>query len=321
MRKALIIGSNSSSSEFKNGGTIRQSTIVNFLQFEGFEVSYLGDIEAPGKTSWDVIVILSLRKIHCARKIKSTKSKIWLDLCDSWIYSRFSMSTGPRLFLIGLFECLTLIINRRDVSSFLVTYISTLDFELDKTLLRFLNIKNVRILTNNWGARKIRLNTSTSKRLVFLGNGNYFPNLLAVMELALVIGPALKRNKFMEPFQIFGSNWPKWIDFLPNIQLRGFKFEEDLYFTQDIHLAPLRQKAGIKNKIMIPLNLGLPVVAYLQSTNGISDVPNLYSCKSQQDFSFTLLEIFHNGSSQPEYVEENPSQNETDTSIVEWLHS
>ena len=321
MKKALIIESKSSSSQFKNGGTIRQKTIESVLRFEGYEVNYLKSSNLSCETSWDVIVILSLRKFYLARKVKKSNTKIWLDLCDSWVYSRFSLTTGPRLFFIGLFEIAVLLTNRSVFSNCFVTYISPLDIKLDRNFLRILLVKQVSVLRNNWNLGNIRLNPTSKKRLVFLGEGNYFPNVLAALELSLRFSTSFKKYKISEPVQIFGGNWPKWVGLLPNIQLKGFKAEEDLYFLGDIHLAPMRQKAGIKNKIEIPISLGLPVVAFTQSINGIPKSPNLYSCSSKRDFLTSISKAFNNEKIMLSDSMEVDSRFNVDNVIVEWLNT
>jgi hypothetical protein len=320
LKKALIIESKSSSSQFKNGGTIRQKTIESVLRFEGYEVNYLKSGNFSEKTSWDVIVILSLRNFYLARKVKKSNTKIWLDLCDSWVYSRFSLTTGPRLFFIGLFEIMVLLTYRSVFSSCLVTYISPLDIKLDRNFLRLLLVKQVSVLRNNFNLGNVRLNPSSKKRLVFFGDGNYFPNVLAALELSLRISRSFKKYKISEPIQIYGGNWPKWIGLLPNIQLKGFQAEDDLYSLGDIHLAPMRQKAGIKNKIEIPISLGLPVVAFAQSINGIPESPNLYSCSSKRAFLISISRAFENQNNMSSDSINVGSRFNVDSVIVEWLH-
>lgn len=295
MKKALILDSNSSSSEFKNGGSIRQKTIESILMQQGYEIHYFRSVELSKDISWDLIVVISLQKFRLVRKFRKKDSKIWIDLCDSWIYSRFSLTTGPRLFFIGLFEILVLLSNRKTLSDSLVTYISQLDLQMDRSLLDLLSIKQTRILRNDLHISQFRLNPSTKKRLVFLGDGNYFPNVLAVLELSLRYGPLLKKYRITEPIQVFGGNWSKWLELLPNICINRYVNEDDLYSFGDIHLAPMRQKAGIKNKIEIPRSLGLPVVAYTQSLNGITKSDNLYPCASKLDFLLSLVDLFLDG--------------------------
>jgi hypothetical protein len=320
LKKALIIESKSSSSQFKNGGTIRQKTIESVLRFEGYEVYYLKSGNLSEETSWDVIVILSLKNFYLARRVKKSKTKIWLDLCDSWVYSRFSLTTGPRLFFIGLFEILVLIKNWTVFSSCLVTYISPLDINLDRNFLRLLLIKQVSVLRNNLNLGNIRLNPSSKKRLVFLGDGNYFPNVLAALELSLRLSKSFKKYKISGPIHIYGGNWPKWVGLLPNIQLQGFQAEDNLYSEGDIHLAPMRQKAGIKNKIEIPISLGLPVVAFSQSVNGIPKSANLYSCSSIRAFLISISRAVENQNNMSSDSIDAGNRFNIDHVITEWLN-
>jgi hypothetical protein len=90
---------------------------------------------------------------------------------------------------------------------------------------------------------------------------------------------------------VYGNSWPKWINFLPNIIYHGFEEKSKVYFPMDIHLAPMRQKAGIKNKIVIPLISGLKVVAYESGINGIPIGQNLTICKNSSDFVRGLSQL------------------------------
>jgi hypothetical protein len=321
MKKALIIETTSSASNFKNGGTIRQNTVESILKSKGYEIYFLKSTFNPEEMEWDVIVIFSVRRVHLAKQISSTKTKIWLDLCDSWIYSRLSLWTGPRLLLIGFYELIIILRRRNSISKCQITYISGLDRDLDGNLLKFLGVKSVFTFNNIWNTTDITLNQSNKKRLVFTGNGNYFPNFLAVLELSLLSLFHMKRQKIKTHIDVYGSNWSNWINFLPNIHIRGFAPEADMYFAGDIHLVPLRQKAGIKNKIMVPLSLGLPVLAYKQCMNGIPNWPNFYPCNSRSDFSSKLKQLFYEESFWPEKISEYLSPNEVDSNFSNWLNS
>ena len=92
---------------------------------------------------------------------------------------------------------------------------------------------------------------------------------------------------------MIGSGWPKWVKFLPNLFFNGYQEESNIYSQLDIHLAPMRQRAGIKNKIVLPLTAGLPVVAYKSGVNGIDNCDNLFISDSISGFISILSSIIN----------------------------
>ena len=308
MKKALIIGSNSSHSKFENGMVIRQTTIKKFLIEEGFEVEiFQPDFDLKSK-SFNLVVTLSVRKVSLAFKLCTKNSGVWIDFCDSWLYQRFAWTTGLRLKLVGFIESFVLLRNRTKLRDCLVTYISPLDLNLDRALHTILDISETKVMMNSYTSIIVKHNPLDPKRLVFVGNGRYFPNLLAILELSLIIGPRISSKNHDWNVNVYGAGWPSWVKLLPNISLHGYTAENDIYSISDIHLAPMRQRAGIKNKILIPLAAGIPVVAYGACINGIENSNNLYVATTTSEYAKILLGLLESsGLSNSEPYNKNQS--------------
>jgi len=164
----------------------------------------------------------------------------------------------------------------------------------------------------------VKHNPLGSKRLVFVGNGRYFPNLLAILELSLIIGPRISSKNHDWNVNVYGAGWPSWVKLLPNIRLHGYTAENDIYLISDIHLAPMRQRAGIKNKILIPLAAGIPVVAYGACINGIENSNNLYVATTTSEYAKILLSLLESSGSSNSEPYKNMHSYTVSQDILNW---
>jgi hypothetical protein len=319
MKSALILGTESSRTKFKNGGMIRQRTIEKILQNEGFRIEVYSENLPNSAGPWDVIVVFSPRRIGLVKKLSKDKSRVWLDFCDSWVYSRFSWTTGPRLFLIGLADAFFLISRRKQFRDCLITYISLYDQEKDRLLLKFLGISRSEVLGNAQEPIKISPQYSFQRRLVFSGDGKYFPNLLAVIELSLLIMPKLAKKIPHKKVNLYGSGWANWVSFLPNLSIVGFTNESLMYSEADVHLAPMRQRAGVKNKIAIPLSLGISVIAYSKAINGVRSSKNLFVASSVKEFAGLIFEVLEKEKLNLSNLFIGEDNHEVNSNIVDWI--
>jgi hypothetical protein len=314
-KKSSILDTKSSSSRFTNGGLIRRQSIERVLRFEGYKVEIYKPRNDYAEASWDLIVVLGPKNIGQAFKLAATNTKVWIDFCDSWVYQRFSWTTGPRLFFVGLVEIIFILWNRNRFKSILVTYISNVDLIMDKFLHRFIGVNRPLVLENCWETPQFEISKKSEKRLVFIGDGGYFPNVLAALELSLLIAPRISKVKEMRTVHIYGYGWPRWISNFPNLRFHGYQDAKLLYLSGDIHLAPLRQRSGVKNKIVMPLTLGLPVIAYKRSLNGVPKSPSLFSADSISEFVALA--------SQPGFPKPSGRldiASKADQNIHDWLH-
>ncbi|MCY3865154.1 MAG: glycosyltransferase family 4 protein [Chloroflexi bacterium] len=108
--------------------------------------------------------------------------------------------------------------------------------------------------------------------LLFVGNYEYPPNQDAVRVLVEQALPELRRTIPQARLQLVGLNPPDWMRALANDQIEVTGSVPDVrpYLAQaTVFVCPLRIGAGLKNKVLEALAMGIPVVATPLSVDGI----------------------------------------------------
>lgn len=113
-----------------------------------------------------------------------------------------------------------------------------------------------------------------SKRISFIGNLSYFPNSDAVYFFTHEIFPQILKEEPEAKFYVVGQNPTRKMRRASSkeIIITGFvkeiKYE---YLKSAVVVAPIRFGAGMQNKIVEALALGVPVVATSIAVNGLPD--------------------------------------------------
>ena len=108
--------------------------------------------------------------------------------------------------------------------------------------------------------------------LLFVGNFNYQPNQDAVRVLIQQILPQVRLRAPAAKLQLVGVNPPDWMRALANdhIKVTGAVPDVTPYLARaTIFVCPLQYGAGLKNKVLEALAMGIPVVATPLSVDGI----------------------------------------------------
>ena len=109
--------------------------------------------------------------------------------------------------------------------------------------------------------------------LLFVGSYDYLPNQDAVRLLASQTLPAVHQQIPQAKLQLVGRNPPDWMRGLANghIEVTGEVDAVQPYLAQGtVFVCPLRLGAGLKNKVLEALAMGIPVVATPLSADGIA---------------------------------------------------
>lgn len=109
--------------------------------------------------------------------------------------------------------------------------------------------------------------------LLFVGNFNYEPNQDAVRVLVQQILPQVRSQAPAAKLQLVGVNPPAWMRALANdyIEVTGAVPDVTPYLARaSVFVCPLRYGAGLKNKVLEALAMGIPVVATPLSVDGIN---------------------------------------------------
>ena len=111
-----------------------------------------------------------------------------------------------------------------------------------------------------------------SETLLFVGNFEYRPNQDAARLLIGQIMPAIWQQMPQTQLQLVGNNPPDWMLNLADsrIDVTGRVPDVQPYLARaTAFICPLRMGAGLKNKVLEALAMGIPVVATPLSVDGI----------------------------------------------------
>ena len=145
----------------------------------------------------------------------------------------------------------------------------------DREMLRQLQpALNIDVIPN--GIEIERFQPSHSGReastLLFVGNYEYAPNQDAVRVLVEQVLPQVREHVPEARLQLVGLNPPEWMRALANdyIEVTGSVPDVKPYLARaTVFVCPLRIGAGLKNKVLEALAMGIPVIATPLSVDGI----------------------------------------------------
>lgn len=278
-KRALIIGTETATSDNESGASLRLNSIKDLVKEAGFETQVASRTNAQTylESNWDLIVVVSYSAARFLRASRKKAQNLWFDSTDSWRLSRMSM------FRIGDFKSLILLF--RDIfwtwtapKINLITFITLKDASAEKYWWRFRSKPLVFPIYNL--DREIEL--SKEFRLVFVGDGNYLPNIKAVQYLEKCLKYLPENHKI----EVFGNGFKSNNG---RIFLHGYVPNSELYKSGDIYLAPINQGSGLKLKVAVPLWNGLRVVATHKASNGFANVVNLYKAENYIDFAQKIM--------------------------------
>ncbi len=286
---ALIVTNDIGLNGLESGASLRIETLQSLIEGLGLQVekvSLRNFIDSPDK-HYKLIVLTPFTAVRVSKKARKNSNILWLDHCDSWIQTRFSrLYNGELKQIVALMRDVYYLISKPKYE--VQTFISL----RDSRILRRRTALNTYIVPNV--IKNYKLDPSYDPRLVFIGDGKYKPNQSAVNYLESIL-KFLPKGTYIH---VFGRGYKKSH---PNIVFHGYAPSAELYRQGDVHLAPIFYGAGIKNKVAIPLSLGLPVVTTQQGANGINPCSGLYVenkpekfVKAIQSATETQTPIFRN---------------------------
>jgi hypothetical protein len=156
----------------------------------------------------------------------------------------------------------------------LLTYVSKSDSFSDSF---FLPHQNPALIFPLSGLSRV-VETTKEKRLVFIGDGFYRPNRLALN----FISEVLERYNLNYPVHVYGKGYRPVSG---NFYFYGYTEQGLIYKSEDIHLAPRIAGAGINLKVAIPLANGLKVITNSNGANGIFPMGELLVARNQAEFA------------------------------------
>jgi len=130
--------------------------------------------------------------------------------------------------------------------------------------------------------------------LLFVGALNRNENVDGIIWFIKNILPILEKKKQQFKLYVVGANPPKKILKLnsDNVLVTGFVEDLSAYYQRcHLSIAPLREGAGIKIKVLEALNSGLNVVATSVGAEGIVN-RNLHVADNEAEFANKIIELF-----------------------------
>lgn len=169
----------------------------------------------------------------------------------------------------------------KSVISFVDATIYVSDIDMKFMYLKTKN-KNLHVLNNGIDVSTTRIkkftNFSNTLNLCFSGNLDYGPNFEGVEYILNNLGPRIFNEIENAKFFIIGRNPSvKWFHnkFVKSgkIIITGYLEDIDKYLSDmDLYISPLFNGAGIKNKILQAMAIGLPIIATKPSIDGINEL-------------------------------------------------
>ena len=147
--------------------------------------------------------------------------------------------------------------------------------EADKVMLESLSPElAIDVIPNGIELERFRARDTVrdENTLLFVGNYGYEPNQDAVRVLVERVLPAVREARPKTRLQLVGVNPPDWMRALASetIEVTGAVPDVAPYLARaTVFVCPLRIGAGLKNKVLEALAMGIPVVATPLSVEGI----------------------------------------------------
>jgi len=147
--------------------------------------------------------------------------------------------------------------------------------EPDKDMLLQIQLElSIEIISNGIDLSQFQLQDTLRDphTLLFVGNYEYPPNQDAVRVLVEQVLPRVRQTIPDAKLQLVGNNPPDWMCEFANdhIDITGRVPDVQPYLAQGtVFVCPLRIGAGLKNKVLEALSMGIPVVATPLSVDGI----------------------------------------------------
>lgn len=147
-----------------------------------------------------------------------------------------------------------------------------------KYLHRFMRTQNIETIPNatGWVADAP---LSEEQNVIFVGNGQYLPNKVAVEGLLKNIWPLLKRMCPMTRVLIAGPGWesdPLYLHPPEGIEFLGFVPNlDDIYRRARVMCCPIRSGSGTRIKILEAASYGVPVVSTTIGAEGLELEPDV----------------------------------------------
>jgi hypothetical protein len=280
-KRALIIGTEFATNGIESGGALRVNGIKDLLESLSFIVRIVSRKNATEllRQDWDLVVLVSFATAKFLRRARKSSNILWFDPTDSWQMTHYSLIRSGSLRQIPiLIRDLFWLWTAPRID--LLTFVTRRDAQHERAWWRD------RLAPLIYPVHNLRrtINPSLETRFVFVGDGRYRPNTRAIKFLSKV----LDFLPVSQQIQVYGRGF-EGLD--SRFVLHGYCPNEEMYFENDIHLAPMKSGSGLKLKVAVPLANGLKVISTLEGANGFSKNQNLITALNEESFAAKMLQL------------------------------
>ena len=207
-----------------------------------------------------------------------TGTRIFLDL-DDVEHLRFAreIKQPPFWFSKILLFLQVPAIWRDERTSIMRSHQAFVCSDVDRCYLKkVMKVNNVEVIPNS--IPKVKAGQlSSSKNVLFIGNGKFEPNRVAVRYLINKVWPILKNKCSMARILVAGPYWEETSTYknCPNgVEFVGFVDDlSQLYNKTRLLCCPIQSGGGTRIKILEAANYGVPVVSTKLGAEGIELIP------------------------------------------------
>lgn len=149
----------------------------------------------------------------------------------------------------------------------------------------------------------------TQKRFTFVGYGEHYPNLDAVVWFCKEIAPYLRQRGFEFTFQVAGMRYEPYINefktVCPEIELVGFVEHLDTFLQGSIALVPIRIGSGMRMKILDMASSNIPFITTSKGLEGIhfANGEECLIANNAADFADSMIQLSSNVELQKKLVD------------------
>lgn len=242
---------------------------IDVIQFESFYTAYFAS---------EIFSKLGIKQIYGSENIEHL---LYEDL------AKFSKN----LFLKTAYFLQAKKIKSEGISFYKKTDETIVVTKDEKNVAGKLGAKNVTIVPNGIDVSAFTYKNSKSKkikRLLFVGNFSYFPNIDAADFIFKEIFPKLSNDIAIT---IIGKD-QKRVSSIPknNKRVKCIDYIEDIrdaYYSSDVFLFPVRIGGGTNFKVLEAASCGLPIIAFPEKVEslGFKVSKNFLSCSTASQFA------------------------------------
>lgn len=311
-KTALIVGTEVATNGFESGAALRVSSIKNLVESSGFKVSVTSRAGAKDflKSDWDLVILISFSSSSLLRLARERTKLLWFDPTDSWVLTRLSLiRSGDLKQVLNLVRDLYFIWTSPKID--LITFISERDSSKERLWWRK---RSVPLILSIEGLDR-EIKPSKYARLVFSGDGRYRPNQKALKFLS-------KTSEFLPSdlqIHLIGRDLSSTSK---RFKVHGYLSHQEMYFSNDIHLAPIEHGGGLKLKVAVPLWNGLRVISTPEGSSGFKDSLLLKIATTPRNFAEQISEILREDNHGDEFKPRNEIYLRHDiTEVRLWLEN